>query len=286
MNVSRTTPSAPSPLRAALDQRIEAGELELPLLPHVASQVLAACSDEACDARRLTELIHNDQALAAHVLRVSNSPLYCPREPIVSLQQAVARLGFGNICKIAIAVAVQGRICGAPGHEALVRALWSHAVAAGAYAQEIARLRRRNVEGAFLCGLLHDIGRPVILQSMLDLARQEGVEAGEPELLEAMDALHAAVGVHLIETWGFPDWMQAAARHHHDPEAAGEHVELARTTGFADLLSHWALDEELDAGGAPHGHPLLAALELYADQLTDLLEQRARVLETVEAFRG
>ena len=40
-----------------------------------------------------------------------------------------------------------------------------------AFAKEIARMRRANVESAFLCGLLHDIGKPVILQALADLQR-------------------------------------------------------------------------------------------------------------------
>ena len=43
-----------------------------------------------------------------------------------------------------------------------------------AYAKEIARLRRSNVEGAFLCGLLHDIGKPVLLQTLVDIQRSFG----------------------------------------------------------------------------------------------------------------
>ena len=47
-------------LEQALVQKIEAGEVELPLLPQAASQVLALASDPASDAAKLSSLIHQD----------------------------------------------------------------------------------------------------------------------------------------------------------------------------------------------------------------------------------
>ena len=58
-----------------LETRIASGALELPILPHVASQVLAMSMSDVTNARCLAELLHRDQAIAAHVLRVANAPL-------------------------------------------------------------------------------------------------------------------------------------------------------------------------------------------------------------------
>ncbi|MGZ9151632.1 MAG: HDOD domain-containing protein, partial [Nitrospira sp.] len=81
-------------LEQALIQKIKTGDVELPLLPQAASQVMALASDPSADAAKLSALIHQDQALAAHVLRIANSPAYMPRSPVVSLQHAVAMLGI------------------------------------------------------------------------------------------------------------------------------------------------------------------------------------------------
>ena len=64
------------------------------------------------------------------------------------------------------------------GRERRIKTLWAHSAAAGAWAREIARLRRMNVESAFLIGLMHDIGRPVLLQLVSDLARELQGEGG------------------------------------------------------------------------------------------------------------
>ena len=66
----------PTNLCEHLETRIASGALELPILPHVASQVLALSTSDEAHARSLAELLHRDQAIAAHVLRVANAPLY------------------------------------------------------------------------------------------------------------------------------------------------------------------------------------------------------------------
>ena len=89
--VDSAPPSRETEIRARLVQRIAERRLELPLLPQTAADVMTLCNDTSCDAVVLSALIQRDQALAAHTLHVSNSAAYAPREPIVSLQQAVSR---------------------------------------------------------------------------------------------------------------------------------------------------------------------------------------------------
>ena len=72
--------AATEKLEQALVKKLDAGEVELPLLPQVASQVMALAADATADAAKLSSLIHQDQALAAHVLRIANSPASTPAE--------------------------------------------------------------------------------------------------------------------------------------------------------------------------------------------------------------
>jgi putative nucleotidyltransferase with HDIG domain len=268
-----------------LEQHFEAA-LDLPLLPDTAAQVIASCNDESCSAHQLSALIARDPSLAGHVLRVANSTAYAPKEPIVSLQQAVSRLGMGTMCEISVAVSLQGKVFRVPGYQQHMRAIWRHSAAAGAFAKEAARLLRRNVESAFLCGLLHDVGRPVVLQGTLDIWR-ERMEGDLPAAIAeaAMDDLHAPVGALLAQRWGMATWMSAAIRRHHDPQEPGEHEEEARMTCLADLLAHWALAEGTTDRDFAADHPVLELLNLYPDDVARLLRQREKVLDTVEALR-
>jgi HD-like signal output (HDOD) protein len=281
-----TTPASQEiGIRQRLVQRIAQRKLELPMLPQTAADVLTVCNDTSCDAARLAALIQRDQSLAAHTLHVANSAAYAPREPIVSLQQAVSRLGFRTMCDIAVAVAMRSKIFALEGQEERLRAMWIHSAMSGAWAKEIARTRRRNVEGAFLYGLLHDIGAPVILQAALELVQSDAVALAD-ELLDALILeFHAEVGGTVLESWKLPDWMCAAVRFHHDPEPAGEHVEYARTAMLADLLAHASETPDEMTDLVLREHPVLADLDLYEEETDALFARRELVLKTAEAYR-
>lgn len=273
-----------SSLRKRFLKHIEEGKLVLPLLPDTAASVISLCGDDDCDAERLAALIQRDVSLAGHVLHISNSAAFAPTEPIVSLTQAVSRLGFSAMCGIAIGVAVQGKMFKIKGHEELLKQLWAHCAAAGAWAKEVARLRRRNVEGAFLCGLLHDIGRPIVLQSIIDLTRTQEVKAPIEEIEALMEEFHTQVGAKMLEGWGMPDWMVAAVRYHHRHEDAGEFLEEAATACLGDLLAHWSLEADPDDAKILSNLPAFGVLGLYADELGPLFERSEEVAAIAEAF--
>lgn len=282
--------SAPSPtvstawLIGSLFELVEAGKLELPLLPDVASQVLSLCNDPNSDARALAALLQRDPALAGHVLRVANSAAFAPREPIVSLQQAVSRLGFSVLNQIAVAVAMKSKVFQVRGFELRLKRIWIHSATSGAWAKEIARCARHNVEGAFLCGLLHDVGKPIVLQASLDLFRKAEKPVESETLEAAMEALHERVGAMLLQTWRMPPWMVAALAHHHDPSAAVDFAQEARTTCLADRLAHWSIEASPERAEELSHHPVVRELNLYRDDWDTLLAARPRVMRVAEAF--
>jgi len=259
-----------SMVRERLLQRVDAGALELPLLPEVASEVMALTAQENSDARRLADVIRRDASMAAHVLRLANSPLYRPRTPIVSLQQALSRLGMAQIRQIALTVSCKQRVFRARGYEAEVHKAFRHSFAAALVAQEIARARRWNVEEAFLAGLLHDVGRPVLLQAIADISLV--VRPGDRQAVLAVVAeQHAAVGGTLARKWALPPRVADAITHHHDELGGGSASQLPVLTAFADDLSHCILEPEAEDEARIREHPLLVSLNLYPDELATLL---------------
>jgi len=274
----------PDELHALLAPLLEA-ELDLPVLPDATARLLALCQDEAADARRVEAALERDPSLAGHILRVANSAAHAPREPIVSLQQAVGRLGLAALRGIVIGAALEQRVFRVPGHEPRVRAIWRHCAVAAAFAREIARKLRRNVEAAFLCGLLHDVGRPIVLQALLatPAARRSPPEA---ELLEAaMDQFHATVAARLVRAWKLAEWTSVVVAHHHEPERAEPYEEQAHVTLVADHLAHWAVDEASSPAEFACPAASLDALNLYPEDVDELLAARARALEFAEVFR-
>jgi HD-like signal output (HDOD) protein len=111
---------------------------------------MALASDPNADAAKLSALIHQDQALAAHVLKIANSPAYMPRSPVVSLQHAVAMLGITLLSEIAFTASLKVGAFQVAGYEDEVKQLWWHSLATGAFAKEVARAKRMNIESAYL----------------------------------------------------------------------------------------------------------------------------------------
>jgi HD-like signal output (HDOD) protein len=181
--------TVPPQVRAELEAKLAAGALDLPLLPGVAMDITSAAAREDVDARTIAEMLKRDASLSAHVLRIVNSPVYSPRAQIVSLQQAVARVGAVKIREIALVIACRTGVFKAKGYEREIDEVFRHSIATALFAQEIARQTRNNVEDAFLCGLLHDVGRPVLLQALVTLLREARAHADREAVLELVREL-------------------------------------------------------------------------------------------------
>jgi putative nucleotidyltransferase with HDIG domain len=278
------TTEVPERLQAALLTRIETGDIELPLLPDVVWQVMDMSASDDTDARKLSELIHRDQALAGHILRVANSPAYMPRMPILSLQQAISRLGIVQLAEIAFAISVQTRVFEVPGYEQEVRSLWQHSVGTAAYASEVARRRRKNVEGSFLCGLLHDIGKPITLQLLVDEQRALGYTLQTAAAAAIVEAYHTHVGGLLAAQWALPSHVSESIVYHHDYLAAPTHTEAVMVTRLADLLSYHFLMPDIFNAESIFEHPVIADLNLYPDDIETLLAMRDKIQATIEAM--
>jgi putative nucleotidyltransferase with HDIG domain len=260
--------------QAVLDElhwRVAQGRVDLPLLPGVAMEVTNVAAQESTDARTIAELLRKDQAMAAHVLRVVSSPVYSGRTQIVSLQQAVARLGVQKIREIALAIAFRVGVFKLKGFEAEITALFQHSVSAAMFAQEIARATRRNVEDAFMCGLLHDVGRPVILQALVHILQEQKVQVSPAAVVAATAEIHAEVGGILADSWGLPEAVEMSIRHHHSLVPPDAHATSVRITALADEMARFAFEPERMPEAEVRKHPALAPLELYPEVLDKVL---------------
>lgn len=278
-----TTTLAPA-IREQLERSIAEGKLELPVLPEVASQVVKLSNDPNADSRKLAGIVQRDQAMAGHLMRLANSPFYAPKFPLVSLDQVISRMGMKKVREIALVISCQSKVFAVPGHEATVKHLFRHSLAAGAFAQEIARSRRWNVEEAFLCGLLHDVGRPVLLQQLVDLHNTAKIPFASAAATELIDARHAEIGATLVNGWSLPARLGETIRAHHQPMTSATAAQTAMMTNLADDLAHLLLEGGRSVSEAQvREHPMLVPLNLYPDEMEALLAKRPTVLAMVES---
>ena len=279
-----TTPVPTDSLEQLLIERIRKGAIELPLLPQVASRILAMVYDPDAEAAKLAELIHQDQALAAHVIRIANSPAYMTRNPVVSLQHAVSMLGMNLMSELAFSASIKGSAFKVPGWDDEVKSLWHYSLASGAYAKEIARMRRFNVESAYLCGLLHGIGRPVVLQTLVALSKEQGSTLSKELVHQLLDGYYIQVGLLVADDWGLPPPVVESIGFHVDYQYAKTAKQECMTTCLAGRLAKHFLDPDSMDEATVREHVIFADLNRYPKDVDALLAHKDKVRAVVEAM--
>ena len=290
---------AESPMNHALDRVLDAAiaddSLELPPPPQVAVEVTRLTRTDDVDdaglsanAAELARLIQRDMALAGQVMRVANSALYARRSPVVTLPQAIAWLGIREVRTIAYAVAVQGQVFASTYFRREMADLWRESVITALFAQEIARLKRRNVESAYLCGLLHRVGMAVVLARVGSAALANRLSP-EPALVLRVAAAHEArVGTRLATNWQLPPAVSAAIAHWCDPTQAGEArtevMEVALARQISDELRNPGAGGELPDSMLGPVSRWMDELSIYPDELFSIMAQRAAIYATAESY--
>ncbi len=218
---------------------------DLPTLPAVYRQLFAMMQDPDVQAPALAAFISRDQSLTIKILRLVNSAFYGSGKPVTSISRAVVIMGFQAVRSAALATSVFERFAEL---EAIpdfsLETFWSHSLASSCLAREISESRRiANPEDAYVVGLLHDVGKLVMLQYFRhDVAALcQAAQEQRFTWLACEEALftvnHAVVARAIFRAWDFPDGVVEAVACHHAPKAASRHAELAAIVHVADHLA-------------------------------------------------
>jgi len=254
---------------------IESGKLILPVFDPITLKLQEVIANGSEDLKELENLILSDQALTAEVLRCANSPFYCGLSPVKTIRNAIIRLGTHQMRRLVILVSERNK------YKAKNRALqtmmfdlWRHASTTALASQWISkRVRSTGIEEiCFLSGLLHDIGKLVILRAADELAQQETglITISQEPLHEVLMAAHCQIGYQVLKNWNAPEIYCQIARDHHTEDLLSWDIPLtivrlanngSRKLGLG-LDPNTALDLSLTAEAA--------ALHVGDDLLTEL----------------
>ena len=223
---------------------------KLPSLPAVVMELLASMAQDDVDIDVLAKKIAQDQALTAKTLRLANSSFYGMAHQITTIQEAISILGFRTVRSLVTTAALIGTFAGNSNGKFNATPFWRHSIAAAVCARELASQRKLNPEYAYTAGLLHDIGRLVLVTQF-----QDNYEATmtyrlqhDCQLFDAEHAVlgidHAAVGHALTQHWKFPEAIQRAIACHHSPEIH-DTAPLTLVVLASDVIAH-ALDLSKD----------------------------------------
>lgn len=246
-------------LLTALDRGLKSGGLQLPPMPQVVIRVQRLIDSGTSHLRDLAREVELDPALATKVVGIANSPFYAGLEPAQSARDAIIRIGLIETRNILMAIMLRSRVFRVPGFETLTQETWTHALAASVTARALAAQMGIDPDRAFLGGLVHDVGRAVILSLAGDVQRRSrGQVRPDPLALEqVMEALHPRLGAIVTDSWHLGDEIADAIAHHHDPASAEESVRpFASLLGVAGELAKQLVCAAEDS---PRGDEIAAA---------------------------
>jgi len=195
------------------------------------------------------QLAEQDPTFAVRLIRQANSASQAPASEITSLKRAVSRIGTLQIKRLITAFSVAQIFI--PGNNS-ERNLWAHSIQVAIMAQTIARLTPNNKidpEQAYLCGLLHDIGRFVLFKKVPEspvwIDEQDWDDPAD--LLVAEKAVcglnHAELGAMASKRWALPEDVSTVISRHHDytystlTAANQKMTSLIRIVQMADFFS-------------------------------------------------
>ncbi|HOT49847.1 MAG TPA: HDOD domain-containing protein [Candidatus Hydrogenedentes bacterium] len=221
---------------------------ELPALPGIVADVLAITEDPAVAVSRISECVQRDPGLAAKILKVANSPHYGMKQYVSTLKLAIVILGIREVRNIVLGISLFETLQDGRVERTLAREIWAHSLQVAAWCRMIGASLNLGLQGEdFIGGLLHDIGKIVLLRQIggdyFDLIKRSG---GHGEVFCQMETNifgfdHAGAAEALATHWNLPQslsdalWMHHAAPERRLDEAA--HPSLAALVRVANVAA-------------------------------------------------
>jgi diguanylate cyclase (GGDEF)-like protein len=216
-----------------------AGRLEnLPTLPGVALKILEAVKNENVHLDELGKILSLDPPLSGKILGLINSAFYSLPKKVTSVSHAVNLLGLNTVKKVALGFSLLHLGKADPEDEFNYAGFWRDSVTAAV----VCRLLAKEVlpflaEDGFTLGLLHDIGRLSLNQSMpkqynLVLKERQHTQCDYYQAeKQILGFTHMELGGALIKQWGLPDFFYEPVQRHHLPEELGPAADPAGLLG-------------------------------------------------------
>jgi len=247
----------------------------VPILPEILLRLLEACDNESTPLTKVASLIDKDPSLSYKVLQLVNSAYFGLRTTYSGIDQAVVYLGANSVKNMAVTAAVH-QVFDVERFDSLkhfdIHSFWYHCLKCATLSRRIAeQTGLANPDDAYLAGLLHDLGRLVLVSVFTE--QYESILAGiseETDLLseekDLIGATHAEVGDWLIRDWNLSSLIADTISYHHEHlENIKQALPLVKIIYLANLLSK-------PGDNSPLFETTEALLGISADDLQEICE--------------
>ncbi len=200
-------------------ERIILKTVDIPSLPPIAMKVMNLIHDDYASLRALEEIISRDQGFATRLLRIANSPYYGRDRKIEDIPQAILLIGFETLKSLVIATSLKDlhRNFGV-----FEQRLWEHSLGVALCSSLIAMVTHMATsDEALVCGLIHDVGKTVINNTMPEIYIQiyEKMYKENRPIIEIEDEIlgfnHTIIGNLIAKKWRLPEKLEIVITYHH-----------------------------------------------------------------------
>jgi putative nucleotidyltransferase with HDIG domain len=259
---SHAPPQAPPRRVELILQQLE----ELPTLPAVATRVLEVTADEQASVQEIVSLIGSDAALTARILQLVHRADTGVRAEAITLERAIVLLGFESLRSAVLAVSVFESFSPHTSQPTQFSRedFWKHSLAVACCAELLAEAIESahgrdagfRASEAFVCGLLHDLGK-IALDAILPKSFARVVEAADllrgniADVERTVIGLdHMVLGKRLAERWELPQIIRESIWLHNQlPEALPDSVKYPRMINLVTLADLIVRQQHLGYSG-------------------------------------
>jgi len=252
-------------------------------------EIEAALQSPQCNLSTIGDAIQKDPDLTARLLRLANSPFFGFANRLSTVAEAVSLLGIQQIQDMITASSVLDQFKGVPDELVNKDSFWRHSLAVGIAARLLAMERRLpKPDKFFVAGLLHDVGRLVLMsqaaeaaQAVFALYQSERMLLRDAEM-KVLGYDHQQIAAELLQSWSYPPTLVQAVAYHHNPNASVAKLD-ASVVHIADhLVCAMALGSSGEQFIPPLDEKAWNALGLDPASLTRLTESIDEQIHAVE----
>ena len=257
----------------ALVAQLKLRAAELRMLPSVAIEAMQVSKKPDCSISEYSNVVEKDLKLMTDMLKLANSAMYCPTTPIVSLHQAVLRLGLVQCQNLILSASVTSLMKQITlGQKAIREVLAEHSFTTGLLAMHLNQFFHLGFMGEeFTGGLLHDFGRTLLAITVPDefisfdpLEFDESLESLDGER-SAVGTDHCRLGAYYAISQQLPELLQEVILFHHQPEMAHVNQKLTALIAVADHMANHLQRFKESSTYDPSSNPFLPILAKYCD---------------------
>ena len=224
---------------------------DLPQFPDNIVRLNRLLNDPDSKMSDIAMQISNDATLTGELLKLVNSAAFALANPCANIADAVKLVGIRGIRNLLYSI---GSIKTFEKVSGSKKELWAHAYQVAFYSYNMARNfcanERAVIDDAYICGLLHDMGKiifetahPDLLERVMTVCNSKGIAKETFEKLIS-GVNHGEIGARVAEKWNFPETVSNVIRYHHEPEEAPKEIrKLVSLVYFADATVHYQKED-------------------------------------------